>query len=414
MTFVKPFLACLALVTGWFWIANVKKASASEPIEIEPVTHASYDAASIQRDISFHQSRVARDPKGAIGWSMLAESWLARSRESDSDVAAWKAEATARKSLKLRERGNGRAFMALISSLLEQHRFQDAKHALEMAGNRTRIYADVLIEIGDLNKAEAILHTLDADPSVLATRARISSERGDHSPAIRLLRQARSVLEANPSVSEPTLAWYDAKIGAEYLRQGRLAEADSSYAKALRLYPRSYKATLGLARVAATRGDWKQAIDFAERTLEVANSLEAVALLGDANRALGDSALAAKHFARCRQMYREECATFTSAGKGGRYRVRPIDRQFASFCAEHQMFVDEGLEAATRDLKNRPDLLAKKNLSTLKRIANSDRPRKRLNTPATQGSLAHSAGMPTPGGQGSHRLQTSKHTPHSR
>jgi tetratricopeptide (TPR) repeat protein len=369
MTIVKPFLVCLALVAGWCWVANVKKASAVEPIEMEPVTHVSYDAASIQRDISFHESRVARDPKGAIGWSMLAESWLARSRESDSDAAAWKAEEAARKSLKLRERGNGRAFMALISSLLEQHRFQDARHALESAGNRTRVYAEVLVEMGELDKAEAVLDTLKADPSISATRARISSERGDHSGAIRLLRQARSLLEANPSVSEPTLAWYDTKIGSEYMKQGRLAEAGYSYSKALKLYPRSYKATLGLAHVAAKRGDWKQVVDFAERTLEVANSLEAVALLGDANAARGDSALAANHFARCRQMYREECASFARAGKGGPYRVRPIDRQFASFCATHGKFVDEALDAAKRDMKNRPDALAKMNLSILEGTA---------------------------------------------
>lgn len=367
-----PVLVSLGVVSlGWCWIASVKRSNEIEPIRLEAVSHTPYDPSAIGRNISFHKSRVERDPEGAIGWSLLSEAWLAKSRESDLDAAAWKAEEAARKSLSLRVRGNGRAFQALVASLLEQHRFQDAKHALEHAGNRTRVYADVLLELGELDKAEAVLKKIDTskDPGAMATVARLASERGDHQKAISLLKGARQALSANRSVGEATFAWFDVKIATEYFKTHQLDKAAESYRSAISLYPRSYKATLGMAYVEASKRHWETASEYAKKTLEVANSLEAVALLGDARKGLGDLEGAKSYYEDCRDMYRKECAKFTADGRGGPFHVRPIDRQFATFCVKHSLFVNEALTAAHRDLLNRPDQTAKQNLAALNNAA---------------------------------------------
>jgi hypothetical protein len=111
--------------------------------------------------------------------------------------------------------------------------------------------------------------------------------------------------------------------------------------------------------------DWPRAEVYANATQRIVDSLDARALLADAAKAQGRDAEARAGYQACLEMYRGEVAKFDELGKGGPLRVRPIDRQFATFCERRGMFVTEGLVAARRDFANRPDAHAKAVLAGL-------------------------------------------------
>jgi tetratricopeptide (TPR) repeat protein len=371
-------IAAATIAGGWILVASLYS-RADAAIVLQPVVHTAYDSNLIDFEISQHESQVKGDPEGAIGWAMLSGAYLARSRESDSDQFAWKAEAAAAKSLQLRVRRNQNAWTKLVQSMLEQHRFQDALTKTE-EGIRNypddiplkRMKADVLIEVGKLDEAAKLLATVRKgpnDPATGAIDARLASLRGDHQGAIALFRSTMASLAKNPSVSEPGLAWYVTKIATEQEAMGDFTAAQASFDEAVRLYPRSYKAWLGEARLAMAKHDYETVVQAANKTLEVANSLDARALRADAWLAQGNKAKAQAEYAAIRDMYHKEVATFDGLGKGGPLHVKPIDRQFATFAAKHRMFEKEALVAAKRDYQNRPDEIAKSNLEALTKAA---------------------------------------------
>ena len=379
---IKRALAGLAatavVAAGWITVATLyTKADASNPLHLEPVSHAKYDPALIDKNIAFHEGRVKRDAQGAIGWHFLSGAYLARSRESDSDRFAWKAEDAARKSLSLRVRRNEAAWMKMVQSLLEQHRFQDALKETEK-GMATfpdnvplrREKADILVEIGKLDEAAAILSRLPLTNGGVESApisARIASIRGDHKKAIALYRQAMDVVSKNSATPQAGIAWYLTKIGTEQEAMGNLDAAQKSFDDSLDLFPNSYKAWLGEARLATKRKDYKAVLHACEEALKIAYSLDAIAMRADAHKAMGQDAEAAKGYAEVRTMYEAECKTFDGLKKGGPLHVKPIDRQFATFAVTHKMFEAEALPAARRDHQNRPDEIAEKNLKSLSR-----------------------------------------------
>ena len=377
---MRPALAIvgsgLAVAAGWVAVGSLYSKASAARIVLEPVSHAKYDAGLIDRNIAFHEARVRRDAQGAIGWQLLSGAYLARSRESDMDLYAWKAEDAARKSLALRTRRNEAAWMKVVQAQLEQHRFRDALAQTEKGlavfpGSvpLQREKADILVEIGKLDAASAILARLpmtNGGAENAPISARIAALRGDHDRAIALYRQALSVVAANSATPEAGLAWYVTKIATEQEAKGDLPAAQASYDESLRLFPRSYKAWLGEARLALRRKDYPAALRACEEVGKVAYSLDAVAMRGDAHRALGQSDLAAKDYAEVRTMYEKEVALFDGKKKGGPLRVKPIDRQFATFATSHRMYMAEALPAARRDHQNRPDEIADRNLQSLR------------------------------------------------
>ena len=364
-------LGSFATVVVVSWTAFAMKSNPGMAlIKLVPVVHAKYDVQQIDRAIKLHELRTSNDPGGAIGWGMLAESWLARSRESDLDTAAWEAEKFARKSLEVRFDGNSRAKVALVESLLEQHRFQDALATLTKLGFKTRQLADVLIEVGKLNEATKVLDTLpyqNEDPSLLATRASIAVHQANFTLAEDYLNRAIRISEANPGVSESTIAWFKTKLAHVFVLRGELTKGKVLLAESLALNPQSYKANLALAEISKQEKDWNAVIDYSNATLKIADSIEAHAYIGDAQMALGKTDAANQTYAACRQQFLNEVQTFDGLRKGGPLHVKPIDRQFATFCVQHSLFAKEGLVAAKRDLVNRPDELAKKNVAALEK-----------------------------------------------
>ncbi len=366
MKTVTSFIGAGTLVVvGWAaWAAVLSSPAQAQGFVPEPVVHEAYDPEKIDFNIRFHEGRVERDPKGAIGWKMLGDAYLARCRESDDDEFAWKAEDAARKSIALRSKLNPKAYNLLVNSLLEQHRFQDAVvQARENIArfpddaDAKRLLVDTLIEVGRIDEAKVALNDIPNDDNPISTivAARIARAEGNSQRAAELFKRSLAKMMDSRGVAQPTLGWVHQQLAACFEAQGDLIGADREYSQALVFSPRSYKATLGKARVAMKTKRPAEAADWATKTLDIANSLEAVAILGDVAAVQGDKELAQRQYGKVRQMYLDEVARFEELGKGGAFKVRPIDRQFATFAATHKMFVSDAKPAAERDRSNRPD-----------------------------------------------------------
>lgn len=328
-----------------------------------------YNPLEIDQTIASREALVKKDPSGAIGWAMLGEAWLERARESDLDDAAWKAEDAARQSLKLRTAGNSRAQQLLVSSILEQHRFQDAYQLLEGWGVKTTLMVDVLIELGRYEEAAAMLpkNASSSDAAELSIRGRLALCLGEKTKAIELFQHAWAEISELEHLNDRTQAYFRIKLGEAYAANGNDQEATQHLKAGLRMHPRSYKASLALAKLAAKKGEWKSVISYAKKTLAVCGSMDAKALMGDAYAALKQPKKANEWYADCLQSYRDEVQRFDELGKGGKLMVKPVDRQFANFALTHNMFLKDGLEAARRDHANRPDPHARRVLESLEK-----------------------------------------------
>lgn len=364
------FLAVVSL--GWFGIAALK-ATPAMAAGMQPIVHPAFDSGRINEEIALHEGRVKRDPKGALGWSMLSAAYLAKSREFDSDVSAWSAEAAARKSLSLRQKNNSSAARRLVQSLLEQHRFQDALATIDRYASVdpadsgfTHLKIDVLIEVGRVAEASHLLKTLAADDTGRPVlEARVASANGDHKRAESLLWEALATMEANCDVRSEDLAWFRVKIGNELRAQGKLDKAREEYELALTLHPRNYKALLGIAHVLAEQARFTEVAEWAGKVFEVTDSMEAKVLLAESKMKQGDRAAFEIWKDKVVDQFETEDAKFQKFHKGGPLHVRPEDRTFATFCASQKLEYPAALIAAKRDYANRPDTLAKANLAAL-------------------------------------------------
>ncbi len=277
-------------------------ASCAPPIPVSddgPAVHAGlpYDPESLDSNVQFHKGRVERDPAGAIGWSLLASAYLDRAKESDDARDAQLAEQAARYSLKIRERGNIDACLMLASALMEQHRFRDAldvtRFGLKLAPNHLgsrRMLIDILVELGDYDEARAEMAKVPNfdDPSGWALQSRFLMLGGNQEEAIKLLAVAAQEATEIHGQPAPKVAWYWVELGKANWLAGRPEAAREHYEYALEIYPRSYKARLGLARIAAGSGHWEKAKAEANLALGIAESIEARSILVDCLIASGN------------------------------------------------------------------------------------------------------------------------------
>lgn len=339
-------------------------------------TRSAYDAKIIDKDIAFWKGKTHIDPQGAIGWSQLAGAYLKRSKESDSMEAARLAEAAARKSLSIRRIGNVGAANKVTSALLEQHRFREA---LASAEDALAIRSDdsfaiqqklsVLIELGRYDEAQALFKANPqamTGPSGLFAQARMYQLKGEQARAEDLLRQACDEVDYSAGIARESVAWFHTKLAAQLYDSANLAEAEKEYRIALDLYPRNYKAMIGMQHIAAEKRDWKAVIDWGHQTETLVSMPESLALMGDAFSQIKDRKMAQEHYDEALNAAGLHAKNGTAHHHHGKENVphgHPLDRQLTVILAEHGWNPKEAVAAAKRDLIERPDAEAKINLA---------------------------------------------------
>ena len=234
-----------------------------------PVASSSTPSAARIRDldIEFYRARTVRDPRSARDFTQLAALYLQRARETADNADLVRAEETARQSLALRRGRNDEAVGVLASSLMAQHRFDEAHDAaLELLRTDSTsipargMVAEAAMELGRYDEAARLFGMLETYQSDLGTAPRLArwaELRGDSQEARRLLREALEQARRRHGMPREQLAWFHLRLGDLALRTGHLGEAERQLNAGLSILPDDYRLLGTLARLQAARHRWR-------------------------------------------------------------------------------------------------------------------------------------------------------------
>lgn len=341
---VVTLSAGVALAAGWIVMARTRAQGASVERRDESRIR--------QLNIGFFEQRLARDPTSAYDLAQLAALHLQRGRERGDPADVLRAEELARYSLASRATRNSKGYTTLVSTLMTEHRFAEARVeaerlvALDSANVSSRaMLAEIEMELGDYRTARAAFGALYAQRTNLAVAPRLArwlELEGQVEEARRLLVGAGDSAAANPKMPREQLAWFHLRVGDLELRGGHPGSAERAYRAGLAVAPNDARLLAAMARVESARGRLRSAIGFGERSIAIAPDPATLGLIGDAYAGLGDTATAAEY------VHAMEVVTFAQPGG--------FHRAWSLFLLDHERRVPEVLAQVQTEIRGRPDI----------------------------------------------------------
>ena len=299
----------------------------------------------------WHQALDA-DPTSALALGQLAALHLQRAREGGTWDDYLKAEEYARRSLARRTNRNANTAATLISVLLAQHRFMEARIvADDLVAREPDIpeyraaLGEVAMELGDDATAERMFRSVWANRSTLTIGARLARwlEINNHVPeSRRLLIAARDDALSRRDVASETKAWFALRVGDLELRSGHLRAAELAFSAGLDIEPDDPRLLAAMARLAAARHDYRDVIDWGERAIGMQLDPATLGLVGDAYAAIGNRAKADEYF--------QTLQVAVSMQPGAYHRA------WSLYLLDHGMKVSEVLQKAQDELRDRKDV----------------------------------------------------------
>ncbi len=303
-------------------------------------------------DIEFFEARVARDPEGALDRARLGGLYLQRSRETGSFDDLVRAEAIARQSFGLRTRKNGVALHVLASSLLGQHRYQEALAEATVLtaddpGNLSyrALRGEIEMEMGRYAAAESTFAALGGwrrNLTVAPRLARWEEIHGNVNGARVLIDQARADALTQVNMPKEQKAWFHLRVGDLAFRYGRAKDAERAWRAGLELAPTDHRLLSALARLALSRHQWRRAAEYGETAIAQSLDPATLGLLADAYEGMGDRARADEYF---------RTMELVALSQPGAYH-----RAWSLFLLDHDREVARVLENVQAEMVERSDI----------------------------------------------------------
>lgn len=322
--------------------------------DLVPATAAA-PASSLLNDATLEslQIRIRANPDDAPSLTRLAAAYLARSRETGDPTWYTKADEALARSRSLEPSDLD---TLIVTGLLQLTRHDFAGALATGRGvvtvNASSIGAlgvvtDALVELGRYPEAvDAAQRMVDVRPG-LPSYARASYLRELHGDSRGALAAMRQALADGGSRSDN--AYIGSLVGDLELGGGQLDAAARSYRAVLATSPGYGAAEVGMARIAAARGDFNRAIARLEPLARRLPLPATVSLLGDVYAAASRSADARRQYALVRVIERLNQANGVA-----------IDLELARFEADHARDPDgdpvTAVALATRALEQRPTI----------------------------------------------------------
>lgn len=343
---VGTLSAGLALAAGVFGVPAWSRAHGAS---LTPVR----DESRIRElNIGFFEWRLARDPTSAYDLAQLASLHLQRGRERGDPEDVLRAEQLARRSLASRDTRNSKGYTTLITTLMTQHRFTEARdeaeHLLRLDSTNISaqaILAEIQMELGNYDATRRSFGALYAQRANLAVAPRLArwfELVGQVEEARRLLTAALDSAAGNPRMPREQIAWFHLRVGDLDLRAGHLGSAERAYRAGLAIAPADARLLAAMARLESARGDLRLAVTYGERSIAIAPDPATLGLIGDAYAALGDSAKA--------QEYIHAMEVVTFAQPGGFHRA------WSLFLLDHERRVPDVLAQVQMEIRTRTDI----------------------------------------------------------
>jgi tetratricopeptide (TPR) repeat protein len=266
-------------------------------------------ARTAQALIDRAQAALAEHPDDAAALGALASASLDQARTTGDPSWLSTADQAARRALEADPRDFG-AMDALGVLALTRHRFAEAldwsRRSLAVAPTRVApvaIRADALIELGRYDAGFAAVQrrlALRPDLPSYSRASYVLELEGDRAGAIRLMQLAVSA----GSIGTEGRAWARVQLGLLRLGGGDPAGAEREMRAALAERPGDARATAGLARVRAARGDLAGAATLYSRAIDTVPLPEYPAALAEVDAALGRARAAREDLALVDAMQR--------------------------------------------------------------------------------------------------------------
>jgi len=346
--FISIFLLILAIITGAGTACVQQKAA--------PVTVSANETQSpADEQIKKAGELVNKMPELAKYRVQLAAAILSKVRETGDYSLNRRAEESLGKALEI-EPENFDAQILQTQIYLSEHKFReglDLAKKLESANpNSQAVLAaivDAQTELGLYDEAvKSAQKFVDLRPnSASYTRvAHLRALHGDVAGAIEARQLAVRI--ADPGDKEG-LAWFNSELGKEYLNVGKFKEAESSFDKALEIFPDYHWALAGKGKILAGRGEYDKAIEIFEKLTGRVPQTDRAIFLGDLYQITGKNEAAQRIYDEAVKRERESAAS-------DMHRI-------ALFWADHDTNLDEALEVAQQDRAKNSDLLASDTLA---------------------------------------------------
>lgn len=304
-----------------------------------------------EQDIAFYEWRLSRDSTGAFDLAQLAALHLQRGRERGDPQEVVRAEALARRSLGRREARNAKAHATLISALMTQHRFLEARTwaerlvALDPTSAPARAtMGEIEMELGDYRAARRTFGALYGRRANLAVAPRLArwlELQGQLEAARRLLSGALDSARG-PRLPREQQAWFLLRVGDLELRTGHPGSARRAFRDGLAIAPHDARLLAAMARLEAARGHWHRSVTLGEEAIAIAPDPATLGLIGDGYAALGDSTQSAAYW--------HAMEAVTLAQPGGYHRA------WSLFLLDHGRRIPEVLDLVRAELHTRPDI----------------------------------------------------------
>lgn len=311
------------------------------------------DGSDLDQTISVLQTRLEEDSEDATGYASLGLAYLQKNRITADPAFYSKAETALSRSLDLDGTGNFEASLGMGILEASRHEFssalewgQQAESANPFNADARGVIVDALVELGRYDRAGRELQKMiDLKPNV-ASYSRVSYFRqlhGDSTGAVRLMKLAQDAA----GTSSADAAWTSYQLGELYLSSGDVAQAEHEFERGAFFGPDAALPKVGLAKVAAARGQLGKATQILNRVVDAYPSPEFVTLLGDLYAAQDKRSLAASQYdlvSAMAELYERNGAS--------------TDLEMALFKADRQVDLKSAVRKAAAEYERRPSIHA--------------------------------------------------------
>jgi tetratricopeptide (TPR) repeat protein len=357
-------LAALALIAFALWPAYIRRSESEARAAMLPTAApVKADYATRDKEIAFWEGMMRENNhQDMISPRKAAEAYLQRYRERGDIGDVLRAETTAELSLRRQPHGNIEAEVNLASVDLTLHRFKDALFITKFIERQTPNVQEMSIreasldlEIGDYGAAKRILDRLPPAKKIDISRETLQTRYDELTGHLAKARDefAYPTAEANSYYDTPaqTRAWFYFRSGELAYEAGANDEAIADEDQALAIFPNYSEANRFKARFECALHRWQACLTDATASANVVPYPETLGYEADAQRALGDSAGAA----------RTDDLITTIEKIGNTQHIS--DRLLAIYYSEHKIHVDDAYRIAKRELLARDDILTEDTLA---------------------------------------------------
>ncbi|MBC6950302.1 tetratricopeptide repeat protein [candidate division KSB1 bacterium] len=311
---------------------------------------ASAEFLNAKKAAEYYQYEIRRNPKVAENYVQLAHIFLQEARVTGRHHEYFpQAQEMLEDALRLRP-NHFEALATKAAMLLTLHHFEEAKQLAEQAQTRAPqtafvygVLCDALLELGDYEgagKACDEMLSLKPDLHAYARAAYLRELHGDREGAVHVMRMACDA----GVFGQENRAWALYQLGKLYFNLGRPDTAAYIYRGILEERPNYAYALAGLAQISSARGNAEEAIDLFKQAYRVLPDHGFLESLAGLYRSNGQTEKADEMI----KLVLENFAQHEEQGWN-------IDLEYARFCGDHDLNLDEALRRSKRDHARRPN-----------------------------------------------------------